>query len=92
MKECFIGQAQDKERKVKNMTVKEFHEMCTGSKERYIDPKTETRFTLDYYEGVPSALFQENWRIYQDNKEKRVVSVWAMIDHDGHPVTVVVFQ
>lgn len=74
------------------MTVQEFHEMCTASKERYIDQKSGTRFTLDYNEQTPSALFQEHWRIYKENMEKRVVSVWALVDHNGRPVVVVEFQ
>lgn len=74
------------------MTVQEFHEMCTASKEMYINRESGTRFTLDYNEQTPYVLFRENFRIYKVNMEKRVVSVWALVDHDGRPVVVVEFQ
>lgn len=74
------------------MSVQEFHEMCTASKERYIDRKSGTCFTLDYNEQTPYVLFRENFRIYKENMEKRVVSVWALVDHNGQPVVVVEFQ
>ena len=33
------------------MIVEEFHDMATSEIERYIDRKTNTRFTLDYSEN-----------------------------------------
>lgn len=74
------------------MTVQEFHEMCVASKERYIDRKSGTCFTLDYNGQTPYVLFRENFRIYKENMEKRVVIVSAMVDHDGRPGVVVEFQ
>lgn len=92
MKECFIEQVQAKERKVENMTIKEFHEMSTAEIERYIDRKTQTRFTLDYSEGQNVYDFSKAWSMYKENADKKVISVWALVNHNKKPVLVVEFQ
>lgn len=74
------------------MTVKEFHEMATAQIERYIDRKTHTRFTLDYSENIDETEFSKAWTMYKENADKKVVSVWALVNHDGEAVLVAEFQ
>lgn len=74
------------------MTVKEFHEMCTAQIERYIDRKTNTRFTLDYSENHNDDEWNTGYETYIANLEKKVVSVWAMVNHNGQAVLVAEYQ
>lgn len=74
------------------MTVKEFHEMCTTEIERYIDRKTNTRFTIDYSEHHNHDEWELGWKTFQANLEKKVVSVWDMVDKRGKAVLVAEYQ
>lgn len=66
--------------------------MATAEIERYIDRKTQTRFTLDYSEENNEADFSKAWSMYKENADKKVVSVWALVNHNKKPVLVVEFQ
>lgn len=74
------------------MTVEEFHDMCTSEIERYIDRKSNTRFTLDYSENHNEDEWNIGWKTYKANLEKKVVSVWAMVDKSGKAVLVAEYQ
>lgn len=74
------------------MTVKEFHEMCTTEIERYIDRKSNTRFTVDYSEHCSDSERMIGWKTYRANMEKKVVSVWAMVDNSSKAVLVAEYQ
>ena len=74
------------------MTVKELHELATAQVERYIDRKTQTRFTIDYSENIDEVEFSKAFAMYKENADKKIVCVWAMVNHDGNPVLVAEFQ
>ena len=74
------------------MTVKELHEMNTSLIEHYIDRKTNTRFTLNYSEHHNVHEFITEMETYKANLEKKVVSVWAMVDKNGNAVLVAEYQ
>lgn len=73
------------------MTVKEFHEMSTATRERYINRETGERFTLDYASEVCTIQFRDAFAEYKKVQEREVKSCWPLVGHNGEAILVIEF-
>lgn len=73
------------------MTVKEMHSFNASEIERYINRKTNERFTLDYSD-VHSDRFSESFSKYQKIRGCQVTNIWPLVSHEGRAVLVIEYD
>ena len=72
------------ERKEKTMTVKEFHAICTSTKEMYLDTRTGDRIRLDYSKPWDGQEITE-WEKFNAIQDREICGIDIQTDHDGKP-------
>ena len=74
------------------MIVKQLHELSLASIERYINTKTDERFTINYNEGVHSVEFGESYAKYNRICYCSIIRVWPLVNHDGRAVLAIEYD
>lgn len=64
------------------MTVKDVHMYCSGNLEVYLDCEDNLLFVLDY----SGNQVEKNFRLYEQNQDRSVLSFWPGENCDGRYV------